>query len=114
MDWPLLILASGVWSLLWGALTDRIFLGTDMFTLLFTGRKLKIGLLRAVMRSILWIFLLSLGNYVLSSAVCGAYSFEKIGACIELNPKLEAFVGFSYIVALAHIILSLIEREVRL
>ena len=113
MDWIFLIFASSAWSLLWGALSDRIYLGTDMFTLLFIERKLEVDLRKAIIRSVLWLFFLSLGNFVISGIVCGEFSFEKIiGTCMKLKPKLQAFVGFSYIVALTHIIPSILEQKV--
>lgn len=112
MDRILIIAASLVWSHLWGAFADRLYLGTDIFSLSFHERKLRVTILQAVVRSFLWMFFLSVGNFVLVAATCGEFSFSEVLSCLRKDSDLEVFVTASYIIPIVHSLLSIATCEV--
>ncbi len=113
MDRILIIAASLVWSHLWGVFVDRLYLGTDIFSLSIHERVLRVTISQAVVRSFLWIFSLSMGNFALAAAVCGEFFPYRILLCLGENSDLKAFVAVSYIIPVVHSLLSIATREVR-
>lgn len=113
MDRILILAASLVWAHLWGVFADRLYLGTDIFSLSVHERALQVTFFQAVVRFFLWIFSLSMGNFVLVVAACGEFFPHKILLCLGDNSDLKAFVVVSYVIPVIHSLLSIATREVR-